>query len=124
MLPINISFFNAIKQFYSLINTVIVDINDFCVCCNLFLPLKTNTLLTKIYSKFILFIIIAVIVKNNLDSCEYTNNNSNFCKSCYSIIIIKMISIFRFANCINVLSCQKYPNTLSSLTLIKKEFIA
>ena len=40
------------------------------------------------------------------------------------MIIEKKISKFRSANCINVSGCQKYPDILINLTLVKKAFIA
>lgn len=83
----------------------------------------TSTLLPKIYSKFVLVIKVAIIANNGLDYYEYTDNSSYFCNLCYSMIVEKKILKFGSANCINILPCQKYPDILSDLTLVKEAFI-
>lgn len=66
---------------------------------------KTSFLLTKIYPEFVFAIKSDVIVEDNFNYYGYTNNSFQFCKSCYSMIILKKISKFEFVNCINVLPC-------------------
>lgn len=84
-----------------------MDINDVYVCCSLFIPFRTGTLLTKLYPKFILAIKDTVIVGDNLDCFGHTYNNSHFCNTYYGMIVEKQISEFGSANCINILSYQK-----------------
>ncbi len=115
---------NVVKQFQSHINNVIADTNDVCTCCGLFIPFGTGTLLTKIHPEFVSAIEVAVIVDDDLDYCGRTDNSSHFCNTCYSIIIEKQISKFGSTNYINVLLCQKYPEVLNDLPLIKEAFIA
>lgn len=105
------------------INIIIIDIRDIYVYCSLFILFGTDTLLIRIYLEFVSIIGAVIISEDNFDCCGYTDNSSYFYKSCYGIIIKKNISKFRSANYINILSCQKYPNTYNNLTLIEKVFI-
>lgn len=103
---------------------MIADINDVYAYCGLFILFGTGTLLTKVYAKFILAIKDAIIVDDDLDYCRRTGNNFHFCNTYYSMIVEKQILKFGFANCINILLCQEYPDVLSDLTFIKEAFIA
>ena len=114
----------AITQFQSHINIVIADINDICARCSLLIMFETGFLLTWVHPKFVSAIEAGVIVEDDLDYCEYTNNGFQFCKSCYDMIIKKKIPKFKSANCINVSPCQKYSDILSDLTPVKEVFIA
>lgn len=77
--------------------------NNVCAYCNLFIPFETDILLTKVYLEFVLAIEAAVIVNNDPDCYERTDNNFHFCNICYDIIVEKQIPKFESANCINVL---------------------
>lgn len=55
LLP-DISNHNAMKQFQSYINNMIIDTNDIYAYYSLFIPFGTDTLLTKVYLKFVLAI--------------------------------------------------------------------
>lgn len=103
---------------------MIADTNDVCICYDLYILFEANMLLTRVYLKFISTIKTAVIVKDNLDYYKYTDNNSYFCKSCYSIIFETKILKFGSTNYINFSSYQKYSNVFSNLTFVKKVFIA
>lgn len=81
---------------------MIVDINDIYAYYGLFILFRAGILLTRIYSDFILAIKATIIANDNLDYYKYTNNDSDFCKFYYSIIIEKKITKFRFANFINI----------------------
>lgn len=111
------------KRFQSHINNMILDINDVCICCSLFILFGFNTWLTKVYLDFIMAMEAAVIAIDNLDHYRHTNNDSHFSKSYYSMIVEKMISKFGSAKYINVLPCQKNFDVLSDLTSIKEAFI-
>ncbi len=75
------------KQFQSRINNVIADTNDVCVCCSLFIPFGTGTLLTKVHPEFVSAIKAAVIVYDDLDCCGYTDNSSHFYNIFYGMIV-------------------------------------
>lgn len=102
---------------------MITDINNVCICYNLFILFRANTLLIKVYSKFVSTIKATVIVDNNSNYCRHTDNSSHFCKSCYSITVKKKIPKFGSAKYINVLPCQKYSDIFNDLTSVKKAFI-
>ena len=68
-----------------------MDANDVYTYCGLIIPFGANTLLTKVYLKFLLTKNVVVIVSNEFDCCKYTDNSSHFCKSCYCIIAEKKI---------------------------------
>ena len=103
---------------------MIIDTNDVCACCDLFIPFGTCTLLTKIHSEFVSVIEAAVIVDDNLDCCRRTDNSSHFCNTYYVMIVNKQIPKFGSANYIHILLCQKDSNVFSDLTLVEKTFIA
>lgn len=84
---------------------MIANINDIYTYCRLFIPFKTDILLTKVYSEFVLTIKAAVIVDNDLDYCRYIDNSFYFYNTYYGIIVEKQISKFGSANYINVLPC-------------------
>lgn len=106
------------------INNVIANTNNVCVYCNLFILFRAGKLLTKVHLDFVLAIKTTIKVINNLICYGYNDNSSHLCKFCYSIIIEKKIPKFGFANCINILFYQKYPNVLSNLTLVKETLMA
>lgn len=99
---------------------MIVNINNVCSYCNLFILSRTSTLYPKVYSDFVFLMEAAVIANHYHDYCRHTDNGSHFCKSYYYIFIEKKITKFRSVNYINVLPCQKYPNILNDLTCVKK----
>lgn len=103
---------------------MIININNVCTCCNLFILFGTSILLTKIHSEFILVIEAAIIVNDDLNYCGRADNRFHFCNFCYDMIIEKKILKFGSANYITILLCPKYPVVFSNLTLIKKAFIA
>lgn len=76
------------------------------------------------YLEFISTIEVAIIVENDFDNYEYTDNSFYFCKSYYNMIVKEKIPKFGSANYINILPYQKYPNVLNNLTRIKEIFIA
>ncbi len=115
---------NTVKQFQLHINNVILDINNVCACCGLFIPFEINTLLTKVHLEFVSAIKAAIIVNDDLDYYKRTDNSSYFYNTCYGMIVEKQIPKFGSTNCINVLPYQKYPDVLSNLTFVKKAFIA
>ena len=102
---------------------MIIDINDVCTCCSLFIPFGTSILLTKIHPKLVSAIKAAIIVDNDLDCYRHTDNSSYFCNTCYVIIFERQILKFGSTNCINILPFQKYPNVFSDLTLVITTFI-
>lgn len=114
---------NVIKQFQLYINNVIANINDVCAYCGLFIPLGASILPTKVYLDFVLAIKAIIIGDDNLNYCRHINNGFHSCKFYYGMIVKKKISKFRFANCINILSCQKYPNIFNNSTPVKEVFI-
>ena len=83
----NISICNAIKQFQSHINIVIVDTSDVFAYCGFFIPFGASILLTKLYPEFVSAIEAVVIVKDNFYCCENTNDGFHFYKSCYGMIV-------------------------------------
>lgn len=105
------------------INIIITNTNDIYTCFILYISFRTGTLLIRVYPDFISIIKAVVIIEDNLDCCRYIDNDFHFCKSCYSMIIKKKIPKFGFANYINVLSYQKYPDILNDLTFVEKTFI-
>ena len=103
---------------------MIADINDICICCGLLIVFGTGSLLTRVQLEFVSAREAGVIVEDDLDCCRCTDNSFQFCKSCYGIIIEKMISRFRLANYINISPYQKYLDILSDLTTVEEAFIA
>ena len=119
----DMSIYNILKLFQLHINNVIADINNIYAYYSLFILFRISTLFTKVYLKFVLAIEATVIIDNDLNYYKCTNNSSHFCNIYYNIIVKKLIPKLRSANYINVLSCQKYLNNFSDLTLIKDIFI-
>lgn len=102
---------------------MIVDTNNICTYCGVYIPFGAGTLLTRIHSKIVSAIKAAVIIKGDLDCYGHADNGSHFCKSGYGMIFEKKITKFGSANYINVSPCQKYPDILSYLTTVKEVFI-
>ncbi len=84
---------------------MIPETNDVYAFFSSFIPFGAGNLLTKIHLEIIFTIKAAVIVKDDLDHCGYSDNSFNFYKSCYDIIVEKKILRFEFANYINILFC-------------------
>lgn len=103
---------------------MIIDKNNVCAYYDLYIIFGTGFLLTRVHLEFVSAKKIDVIVEDNLDCYEYIDNDFQFCKSCYCMIIKKKILKFGSANCINVSSNQKYSPIPSDLTPIEKVFIA
>lgn len=102
---------------------MIVDTNNVCTYCGLYILFEVKILLTRVHLELIFAIKAAIIIEDDFDYCGYINNGSHFCKSYYGIIIKKKILKFESANCINILAYQKYPNVFTNLILVKKIFI-
>lgn len=124
LLLTNTSTQNAITQFLLYINILIADTNDVCAYCGIVIVFGTGFLLTRVYPEFVSAIKADIILKVDLDCCGYTNNDYQFCKSGYNMIIEKKIPKFGSINCINVSPYHKYPDILSDLTLVEEAFIA
>lgn len=101
---------------------MIININNICTYYSLFILFEADTLI-KVCLQFIFTIKATIIVKNNHNYCRYIDKRSYFCKFYYNMIIEKKILKLGFANYINILFCQKYPNALSNLIFIEKTFI-
>lgn len=84
---------------------MIVDTNKFYTHGSLFVMFETGTLLIKVHPEFLSVIKAAVIIDDNLDYCQLTDNISHFCNICYGMIVEKQISKLGFANCGNLLAC-------------------
>lgn len=77
----NISTHNIIKQFQSYINIVIINTNDVYTCYDLCILFRVGTLLTGVHQEFLSATKAAIIIKDDVDCCGYTDNSSYFCKS-------------------------------------------